>query len=90
MFGDATGEGVVALKKFVPDYVFKNNVLASADSSLYPKDNYFPSIEHVGFVDFEKGDYRLAAASPYKKGSSDGHPVGCDWEKLNFSAKTPE
>src|SRR5215212_7655314 len=27
VFGDATGEGLVALKKFAPDFVFKNNVL---------------------------------------------------------------
>jgi Right handed beta helix region len=91
VFGDATGEGAVALKKFAPDFVFKNNILALADASLYPKENQFPpSIERVGFVNFEKGDYRLTAASAYKKASSDGKSVGCDWDKLNFSAKTPE
>jgi len=91
VFGDSLGEGVVALRKFTPDFVFKNNVLALADASLYPKDNFFPaSLDRVGFVNFEKGDYRLAPSSPYRKGSSDGQPIGCDWEKLNFSAKTPE
>jgi hypothetical protein len=91
VFGDATGEGTVALKKFTPDFVFKNNVLALADGSLYPKENEFPgSLERVGFVNFEKGDYRLSPSSPYKKAASDGKAVGCDWEKLNFSAKTPE
>jgi hypothetical protein len=91
VFGDSLGEGVVALRKFAPDFIFKNNVLALADGSLYSKDNYFPaSIEKVGFVNFEKGDYRLAPASPYRKASSEGQAVGCDWEKLNFSAKTPE
>ena len=90
VFGDASGEGVVALRKFVPDFVFKNNVLALADESLYPKENQFPaSLERVGFVNFDKGDYRLAPSSPYKKASSDGQPVGVNWEKLNFSAKTP-
>ena len=91
VFGDGTGEGVAALKKFTPEYVFKNNVLAFADSSLYPKDNYFPaSLERVGFVNFEKGDYRLAPSSPYNKSSSDGQAAGCDWKKLGFSAKTPK
>jgi Right handed beta helix region len=95
VFGDSLGEGMAALRKFAPNYVvkinFKNNVLALADSSLYPKDNYFPaSIDKVGFVNFEKGDYRLAPGSPYRKASSEGQAVGCDWEKLNFSAKTPE
>ena len=91
VFGDSLGEGVVALRKFAPDFVFENNVLALADGSLYPKDNYFPaSIENVGFVNLGKGDYRLAPASAYRKASSEGQPVGCDWDKLNFSAKTRE
>ncbi|HEY2961669.1 MAG TPA: hypothetical protein VGJ37_04600 [Pyrinomonadaceae bacterium] len=91
VFGDATGEGVVGLKKFAPDAVFKNNVLAGADSSLYPKDNYYPaSIDGVGFMNYEKGDYRLAAGSKFSKASSDGLPVGVDWQKLNFGAKTSE
>jgi hypothetical protein len=91
VFGDGTGEGLVALRKFVPDFVFKNNVLALADPSLYPKENEFPSsIERVGFVGFEKGDYRLAPSSPYRKAASDGQPVGCDWTKLNLTEKTPE
>jgi hypothetical protein len=90
VFGDSLGEGVAPMRKFIPGAVFKNNVLAGADSSLYPKDNYYPPPEKVGFVNFEKGDYRLAPSSPYAKGASDGKPVGCDWSKLNFSAKTSE
>jgi hypothetical protein len=91
VFGDATGEGTVALKKFVPDGVFKNNVLIGADPSLYPKENQYPaSTDQVGFVNFEKGDYRLSPSSPYKKAASDGQAVGVNWDKLNFSAKTAE
>ena len=91
VFGDATGEGVAALRKFTPDVVFKNNVLALADSSIYPKENLFPSsIEAIRFVNFEKGDYRLAPNSPFKKASSEGQAAGCDWTKLNLNAKTSE
>jgi len=91
LFGDNTGEGVVALKKFAPDAVFEKNVLGGADSSLYPKNNYFPaSVDRVGFVDFQKGDYRLAPNSAFSKAASDGTPVGVDWQKLNFGAKTAE
>jgi hypothetical protein len=91
MFGDSLGEGLAALRKFVPGGVVKNNVLALADSSLYPKENYFPpSVERVGFMDFVKGDYRLTPSSAYAKAASDGQPVGCDWSKLNFSVKTSE
>jgi hypothetical protein len=89
--GDGAGEGMPAFKKFTPDFVFQNNVLALADSSIYPKENQYPSsLERVGFVNFEKGDYRLAPSSPYRKTSSDGQPVGCDWEKLNLTEKTRE
>ncbi len=91
VFGDSLGEGIVALRKFAPDVVFKNNLLVLADGSLYPEGNYFPaSLDKVGFVNFEKGDYRLSPASPFRKASSEGQAVGCDWEKINFSAKTPE
>ena len=91
VFGDATGEGIVALRKFAPDFVFRNNVLIGADASQYPKENQFPaSVDRVGFVNFEKGEYRLGPGSTYRKGSSDGAAVGVDWDKLNFSAKTPE
>jgi hypothetical protein len=90
VFGDGTGEGIVALRKFAPDFVFRNNVVIGADPSQYPKENQYPtSIGRVGFVNFEKGDYRLSPSSPYKKASSGGQ-VGVDWDKLNFRAKTPE
>src|SRR5215213_5562860 len=91
VFGDATGEGTVALRKFAPDFVFRNNVLIGADASQYPKENQYPaSIDQVGFVNFEKGDYRLGPGSPYKKASTDSQAVGVDWDKLNLRAKTPE
>jgi hypothetical protein len=90
VFSDSLGEGMTGMRKYIPDAVFKNNVLAGADRSLYPKDNQFPSPDKVGFVDFEKGDYRLTPSSAYAKAGSDGQPVGCDWTKLNFSAKPSE
>ena len=90
VFGDGTGEGTVGLRKFTPDGIFKNNVLAGADSSIYPKDNFYPSVEKVGFTNFAQGDYRLNATSPFRKSASDGTAVGCDWDKLNFKAKTTE
>jgi len=90
VFGDGTGEGTVGLQKYTPDAIFKNNVLAGADSSIYPKDNFYPSPEKVGFVNVAQGDYRLTPTSPFRKSASDGLPVGCDWDKLNFKAKPTE
>jgi hypothetical protein len=84
LVGDGIGEGNTALRHYAADGVFRNNVLIGTNPSEYPKDNQYPgTIERVGFVNFEKGDYRLGPGSPYKG-------VGADWDKLNFSAKTPE
>jgi hypothetical protein len=90
VFGDGTGEGKVALGKFTPNAIFQKNVVAGADKSLYPPDNFFPSPDRVGFVSFEKGDYRLSPTSQFAKAASDGQQVGCDWSKLNFGAKPAE
>jgi hypothetical protein len=84
LVGDGIGEGNTALRHYAADGVFKNNVLIGASASEYPKENQYPgSVDKVGFVNFEKGDYRLSPGSPYKG-------VGADYAKLNFSAKTPE
>ena len=84
LVGDGIGEGTTALRHYAADGVFRNNVLIGTNPAEYPKDNQYPSSAgRVGFVDFEKGDYRLGPGSPYKG-------VGADWDKLNFSAKTPE
>lgn len=84
LVGDGIGEGAVALRKYAADGIFRNNVLIGANASEYPKENQYPaSVGRVGFVNFDKGDYRLSPGSPYKG-------IGADWDKLNFRAKTPE
>jgi len=84
LVGDGIGEGATALRHYAADGVFKNNVLIGTNPSEYPKENQYPaSVDKVGFVNFEKGDYRLGPGSPYKG-------VGADFTKLNPSAKTPE
>ena len=84
LVGDGFGEGTAALRKYAADGVFRNNVMIGASASEYPKENQYPaSVDRVGFVNFEKGDYRLTPGSPYKG-------IGVDWDKLNFSAKTPQ
>ena len=84
LVGDGFGEGTVALRKYAADGVFRNNVVIGASPSEYPKENQYPaSVDRVGFVNFEKGEYRLSPNSPYKG-------VGADWDKLKFNAKTPQ
>ena len=66
--GDSTGEGTIALGQFTPAAVFRNNVIAGANSSLYPRDNFYPaSMSEIGFIAPENGDFRLSPKSKYKQ-----------------------
>lgn len=81
--GDGTGEGVTALTKFCPGYVFTKNVIVGANSRDYPRENFYPaSVEQVGFVDFASGNYRLASTSRYKRATPDRKDIGCDIDAL--------
>lgn len=66
--GDASGEGTIALGQFTPAAVFRNNVIVGANSSQYPKDNFYPgSASDVGFIAPENRDFRLSPRSKYKQ-----------------------
>ena len=70
--GDGSGEGTVALNLFTPNAVFVGNVIAGANGSQYPSDNFYPgSASDIGFENFEKGDFRLNARSRYKQSGAD-------------------
>jgi hypothetical protein len=70
--GDASGEGTVALELFTPGAAFRNNVIAGANASQYPADNFYPgSVADVGFENPEKGDFRLNARSRYRGSGAD-------------------
>jgi hypothetical protein len=57
-------------------------VIVGASSSDYGKDNFYPaSIQQVGFVDPDKGNYRLGPSSKFKK-LADGKDIGCDIDAL--------
>ena len=74
--GDASGEGVVALKLFTPNATFRNNVIVGANASMYPGNNFYPaSAAEVGFVAYENGDFRLSPPSKYKN-------LGCNFDLL--------
>jgi hypothetical protein len=77
--GDAT------LKRFFPGSVWTRNVQIGADWSVYnsSRGNFFPTTTTaVGFVDFERGNYRLAPDSKYKNAATDGKDIGCDFDTL--------
>ena len=67
VIGDSTSEGSTALK-FTPSASFVNNVIVGADASRYPANNAYPrSVSEIGFVGFEKGDFRLSPTSRFKQ-----------------------
>jgi len=81
--GTGTGPGFETLDTFFPGHVFARNVLAGADGSTLPSGNFFPAtLNDVGFVNLADGDYRLAAASPYKNAGVDGLDIGADFGAL--------
>jgi hypothetical protein len=81
--GDGTGEGTIALQQFAPGYSFRDNVIIGARASDYPANNHFPPVPSaVGFVQFEQGDYRLKAQSPYSRAADGGAGIGCNFALL--------
>ena len=79
VIGTGTGEGTATLRTYFPGAVFVKNVIAGANSSVYPGNNFFPaSLDAVGFVNRRAGDYRLAASSHYKNAGTDGRDIGAD------------
>lgn len=81
VFGSGLGTGTVALETCAPGYEFVANVLAGGEPEYYPPGNYMEppdSLDEVGFVDLQGGDYRLAPNSPYKNLGTDGLDLGAD------------
>ena len=77
-FGDGAGEGNPALRSFTPGVVFQNNLIAGAQPSRYPGNNFFPpSLEGVL-------DAAFRVVNPtYKSAGTDGKALGCDIDALN-------
>jgi hypothetical protein len=79
VIGSGTASGRPSFDRYFPRAVVKRNVFVGAPAASYPADNFFPSsIDAVGFVDRQGGDYRLSASSPYKRAATDGRDPGAD------------
>src|SRR5215203_219676 len=77
-FGDYIGEGTAALTAYLPGFVFQRNILASAPSSIYPINNFYPS-SMTGILD---STFRVVNTT-YKSVGTDGKDPGCDITALN-------
>ena len=84
VIGSGLGIGLPALEHYFPGFEFRKNVVAENPfPRQYPRDNFYPSsIAAVGFAGYERGDYRLAPRSPFRKAGSDGADPGVDPDRL--------
>ena len=82
-FGDPNNPSDGALEVYFPSRDFRRNLIAGANPSRYPADNFYPSsIDAAVFVDRAGGNYRLASSSPYKNAGTDNRDVGADIDAL--------
>jgi len=81
--GDALGEGTNSLQTDAPGYVFTNNDIAGASSSVYPAGNFFDSTttwqgQFTSWAADGSGDYHIRAAATMHNAGTDGKDVGAD------------
>jgi hypothetical protein len=84
IIGDDAGIGRSSIAEYLSREEIRGNVFAGADPSLYPSDNFFPTVAQLwgAFVDPVSGDYRLRPASLYRAAATDGSMVGAEVDAL--------
>ena len=77
IIGNGTDPGAPTLDRYFPGGVVRRNAIIGADPDLYPARNFFPrSLEQVGFVAPQHGNYRLAPSSALRRTATDGGDIG--------------
>lgn len=83
IIGDGVGSGTQTIDRYFPGADVSFNALIGASASLYRGKNLYPdSIRQIGFVNSEKGDYRLSPNSPMRGKGAGGKAIGAD---LNYA-----
>jgi hypothetical protein len=83
--GAGTQPGTMTLTKYAPGAVVKANVFAGGSAAAYPTGNYFPAtLNNVGFIDLNNGNYALSSTSPYLLKGTDGKNLGADIPAVNL------
>jgi len=83
VIGSGTAPGRPSLDRYFPHAVVRRNVFVGGDAAAYPADNFFPpSVDGVGFVDRQRGNFRLSAKSPFRRAASDGRDPGADVQSV--------
>jgi hypothetical protein len=85
--GTGTGEGSQTLYHYFPDAIFRGNVIVGGGGGGYPQGNFFPrSPSHVGFADYDQGNFALDPSSRYRNAGTDGKDPGADIPALAVAA----
>jgi hypothetical protein len=83
VMGSGVGFGNNTLAMYFPGATFQKNVLIGGNAAAYPANNFYPATAAaVGFANLGSGNYALSAASPYKRGGTDGADIGCLVDQL--------
>ncbi|HZH32725.1 MAG TPA: hypothetical protein VEY11_18305 [Pyrinomonadaceae bacterium] len=88
IFGAGQSPGNATLSAYFPSAYVARNLIAGANSSVYPGNNFYPvSWGEVQFVDAANGNYRLVANNLYTNAGTDGKDVGVDFDQLAAAMK---
>jgi hypothetical protein len=83
IIGSGTAPGRPSLDRYFPGALVRRNLIVGGRPEQYPSGNFFPaSVEQVGFVSPQDGNYRLAASSSYRHAGPDGREPGADLDAV--------
>ena len=91
IIGSGTAPGRPSLDRYFPGALVRRNLIVGGRPGQYPSGNFFPaSVEQVGFVSPQDGNYRLAASSSYRHAGPDGREPGADLDAIAKFDAVPE
>ena len=91
IIGSGTAPGRPSLDRYFPGALVRRNLIVGGRPEQYPSGNFFPaSVEQVGFVSPQEGNYRLAASSSYRHAGQDGREPGADFDAIARFGAVPE
>jgi hypothetical protein len=91
IIGSGTAPGRPSLDRYFPGALVRRNLIVGGRPEQYPSGNFFPaSVEQVGFVSPQDGNYRLAASSSYRHAGPDGREPGADLDAIAKFDAVPE
>jgi len=91
IIGSGTATGRSSLDRYFPGALVRRNLIVGGRPELYPSGNFFPaSVEQVGFVSPQDGNYRLAASSSYRHAGPDGREPGADLDAIARFGAVPQ